>query len=74
MRIRKAIKQDIETCANIQKETLKIPKKTLINDLDNQFNDPCFFFYIIEKSRQIIGFITAKTIKWNKSVYLKIYS
>lgn len=71
MKIRKARKEDIDKCVDIQIETVELPRKTLKNDLTDQLNDKNFNFLIIEENKQIIGFITTKTVRWNQSIYLE---
>jgi ribosomal-protein-alanine N-acetyltransferase len=71
MEIRKATRDDILSCVDMEYESFKQDKVTTRYELTKQVSDGDYIFLVAEENGINIGFITAKRHGWNKSIYIE---
>ncbi len=68
MKIRKAGKQDVDTCVRIGSDFFG---QLLENDLARQIMDDQYLVLVAEINGKIVGFVTAHKHAWNNSCYIE---
>ena len=69
--IRKAKSEDIRKCVEIEYAAWEEDRKVIKKDLNRQVNDTDYYFFVMEKNSEVVGFVTARKHEWNKSTYLE---
>ncbi|GBD38910.1 Spermine/spermidine acetyltransferase [bacterium HR37] len=68
--VREATKDDVKTCAKIEKQSSTESIEIIEDEIEKQIGDEDHFIYVAEEDGKVIGFISAEWQRWNNSVFI----